>query len=43
MELEKAFADEDISLKGIASELNVTTHQLSQILNERIKKISILS
>jgi len=38
MELEKAFADEDISLKGIANELGVTTHQLSQILNERIKK-----
>jgi AraC-like DNA-binding protein len=38
MELEKAFADEDISLKGIANELEVTTHQLSQILNERIKK-----
>jgi len=38
MELEKAYADEDISLKGIAAELGVTAHQLSQILNERIKK-----
>lgn len=38
MELEKAFADEDISLKSIADELGLTTHQLSQILNEKIKK-----
>lgn len=38
MELEKAYADEDLSLKGIADELGVTTHQLSQILNEKIKK-----
>jgi len=38
MELEKAFADEDISLKSVANELGVTTHQLSQILNEKIKK-----
>jgi AraC-like DNA-binding protein len=38
MELEKAFADEDINLKSIADELGVTTHQLSQLLNEKIKK-----
>jgi len=38
MELEKAFADEDISLKSIADELGITTHQLSQLLNEKIKK-----
>ncbi len=35
---EKAFADEDITLKKLSDELGVTTHQLSQILNERIKK-----
>lgn len=38
MELEKAFADEDLSLKSVADELGVTTHQLSQLLNEKIKK-----
>ncbi|HPJ40515.1 MAG TPA: helix-turn-helix domain-containing protein [Spirochaetota bacterium] len=38
MELEKAFADEDISLARVADELGVTTHQLSQILNEKINK-----
>ncbi|HPD77772.1 MAG TPA: helix-turn-helix domain-containing protein, partial [Spirochaetota bacterium] len=32
------FADEDISLKKLADELDITTHQLSQILNEKIKK-----
>ncbi|HOP31011.1 MAG TPA: helix-turn-helix domain-containing protein [Spirochaetota bacterium] len=35
---DKAFADEDITLKKLADELDITTHQLSQILNERIKK-----
>lgn len=38
MQEEKAFADEDLTLKKLADELDVTTHQLSQILNERIKK-----
>ncbi|HOV08151.1 MAG TPA: helix-turn-helix domain-containing protein [Spirochaetota bacterium] len=38
MREEKAFADEDISLKKLADELDITTHQLSQILNEKIKK-----
>jgi len=34
----KAFTDEDLTLKKLADELGVTSHQLSQILNERIKK-----
>jgi len=38
MEDDKAFADEDITLKKLADELGITSHQLSQILNERIKK-----
>ncbi|MGV7928040.1 MAG: helix-turn-helix domain-containing protein [Spirochaetota bacterium] len=38
MESEKAFADEELSLKDLASDLGISTHQLSQILNERIKK-----
>ncbi len=38
MHVEKAFADEDITLKKLADDLGITSHQLSQILNERIKK-----
>jgi len=38
MEVEKAFADEELSLKDLASDLGISTHQLSQILNERVKK-----
>lgn len=38
MDEDKAFADEDLTLKKLADELDITTHQLSQILNERIKK-----
>ncbi len=38
MQEDKAFADEDITLKKLADELGITTHQLSQILNEKIKK-----
>ncbi len=38
MDEEKAFADEDMSLNKLASELAITPHQLSQILNERLKK-----
>lgn len=38
MREDKAFADEDITLKKLADELGITAHQLSQILNERIKK-----
>ena len=35
---EKLFRDEGITLKKLADELGITSHQLSQILNERIKK-----
>jgi len=38
MEDEKAFADEDLSLRDLAAELSVSPHQLSEILNEKIKK-----
>lgn len=38
MEDEKAFADEDLSLTGLADELGITPHQLSEVLNERIRK-----
>jgi AraC-like DNA-binding protein len=38
MEREKAFADEDISLISFASELEISSHQLSEILNETLKK-----
>lgn len=35
---EKAFADEDVSLVRLAGDLAIHTHQLSQILNERLDK-----
>jgi len=35
---EKIFADEELSLRDLASELGISPHQLSEILNERIKK-----
>ncbi len=35
---EKAFADEEITLKDLAQELGISPHQLSEILNEKIKK-----
>jgi len=38
MEDEKAFADEELSLPDLAKELNISTHQLSEILNEHIQK-----
>ncbi len=38
MEDEKAFADEELSLPNLARELNISTHQLSEILNEHIQK-----
>jgi len=38
MEEEKAFADEELSLPDLAKELNISTHQLSEILNEHIQK-----
>ncbi|MCX7998667.1 MAG: helix-turn-helix domain-containing protein, partial [Leptospiraceae bacterium] len=38
MEEEKAFCDEDITLPKLALELNISTHQLSEILNAKIGK-----
>ena len=38
MEDEKAFAYEEITLNDLSVELGISTHQLSEILNERIKK-----
>lgn len=38
MENEKAFADEDISLSILAEDLEISPHQLSEILNEKLKK-----
>jgi AraC-like DNA-binding protein len=38
MEDQKAFASEDISIKVIADELGITVHQLSEILNKKVKK-----
>ena len=35
---EKIFADEELSLRGLASELGISQHQMSQILNEKLKK-----
>jgi len=35
---EKVFADEDLSLRDLAGELGISPHQLSEILNERMKK-----
>jgi AraC-like DNA-binding protein len=38
MEIEKAFSDEDFSLKILARELDISPQQLSEILNERMGK-----
>ncbi len=38
MEFEKAFADEDFSLKTMSRDLEITPQQLSQILNEKLGK-----
>lgn len=38
MNKEKAYSDEDISLPSLSEELGISTHQLSQILNERLNK-----
>ncbi|MBP7282167.1 MAG: AraC family transcriptional regulator [Leptospiraceae bacterium] len=38
MEKEKAFTDEDISLSGFAEELEISSHQLSQLLNEKLNQ-----
>ncbi len=35
---EKVFADEELSLRDLSGELGISPHQLSEILNERIKK-----
>ncbi len=38
MEEEKFFADEELSLRDLARELAISPHQLSEILNEKLKK-----
>lgn len=38
MEIEKAFSDEDFSLKSLARDLDISTQQLSQIINEKLGK-----
>jgi len=38
MEIEKAFCDEDFSLKRLSRDLGINPQQLSEILNERIGK-----
>jgi hypothetical protein len=38
MENEKAFASEDITIGIVADELGITVHQLSEILNKKIRK-----
>jgi AraC-like DNA-binding protein len=35
---EKVFADEELSLRDLAGELGISAHQLSEILNEKMKK-----
>jgi len=38
MKEEKFFADEELSLRDLARELAISPHQLSEILNEKLKK-----
>lgn len=38
MKKEKLFTDEEISLSSLSENLQISTHQLSQILNERLNK-----
>ena len=38
MKEEKPFADEDLTLQSFAEELEIKSHQLSQILNEILGK-----
>ncbi len=38
MEIEKAYSDKDFSLKILARDLDVSTQQLSEILNEKTGK-----
>ncbi len=37
MEEDKAFCDEDVTLKNIAEDLSITTHQLSEFLNTKLQ------
>ena len=38
MEAEKVYADEDLNLRKLAEDLNITAHQLSEVLNTRVGK-----
>jgi AraC-like DNA-binding protein len=38
MEVEKIYRDESISLQTLAEKLNITHHQLSQLLNEKLNR-----
>lgn len=38
MEMKKVYRDPDISLQGLSEKLSVTSHQLSQILNEKLER-----
>lgn len=38
MEFEKVFTDEDLKLSALAEELGIQSHQLSQIVNEKLGK-----
>jgi len=38
MEMKKVFRDPDISLQGLSDKLSVSSHQLSQILNEKLER-----
>jgi ligand-binding sensor domain-containing protein/AraC-like DNA-binding protein len=38
MEIEKLYRDETISLQSLSEKLSVTSHQLSQIINEKLNK-----
>jgi len=38
MEVDRAFCDEDITISQVADELSITIHQLSEILNNKLRK-----
>lgn len=38
MNIEKAYRDPHISLQSLADQLSITSHQLSQILNDRLEQ-----
>jgi AraC-like DNA-binding protein len=38
MEIEKVYNDPDISLASLAEKLSISTHLLSQVLNERLNR-----